>query len=43
LLGVPTFAGLHRMTSDASWQNARVWRMRVAENRVLADDGRTPA
>jgi hypothetical protein len=38
LLGVPTFAGIHHMTSDASWQNARVWRMRAAENRVLADE-----
>jgi len=26
------------MTSDASWQNARVWRMRAAENRVLAGE-----
>jgi hypothetical protein len=29
---------MHRMTSDASWQNARVWRMRAAENRALADE-----
>jgi hypothetical protein len=38
LLGVPAFAGIHRMTSDASWQNARVWRMRAAQVRALADE-----
>ena len=26
------------MTSDASWQNARMWRMRAAEIRALADE-----
>ena len=42
MLGVPTFAGLHRMTSDASWQNARVWRMRAAQSRALADEMEEP-
>ena len=26
------------MPSDASWQNARMWRMRAAETRALADE-----
>jgi len=26
------------MTSDASWQNARVWRMRAAEIHAIADE-----
>jgi hypothetical protein len=26
------------MPSDASWQNARMWRMRAAEIRALADE-----
>jgi hypothetical protein len=26
------------MTSDASWQNARMWRMRAVETRALADE-----
>ena len=26
------------MTSDASWQNARMWRMRAAEIRAIADE-----
>jgi hypothetical protein len=26
------------MISDASWQNARIWRMRAAEIRALADE-----
>jgi hypothetical protein len=42
LLGVPAFAGIYRMTSDASWQNARVWRMRAAESRALADEMKEP-
>jgi hypothetical protein len=30
------------MTSDASWQNARLWRMRAVENRALADEMKEP-
>jgi hypothetical protein len=26
------------MISDASWQNARIWRMRAAEIRALSDE-----
>ena len=26
------------MTSDASWQNARIWRMRAVQIRALADE-----
>ena len=26
------------MTSDASWQNARMWRMRAVQTRALADE-----
>ena len=37
-LGVSfSFLQVHRMTS-ASWQNARMWRMRAAETRALTDE-----
>jgi len=26
------------MPSDASWQNARMWRMRAAQTRAIADE-----
>ena len=42
LLGVRAFAGVHRMPSDASWQNARMWRMRAVETRAIADEMREP-
>jgi hypothetical protein len=38
LLGVLIFAGVHRVPSDASWQNARMWRMRAAETRAIAEE-----
>ena len=31
-------AGVQRMISDASWQNARIWRMRAVQIRALADE-----
>ena len=32
------FSFFRAMTSDASWQNARKWRMRAVQSRAFADD-----